>query len=186
MKKLLRMLAASALCAGLITGAASAQSSITNTGPGSNNTITHNNSCDSTVNNDTDIDVNVDNDQDADSGNATNNDNTSGGNSQSGDASNDSSIDVNLDVNNNSGNACAPASDTTTPPSGGSGGGETLGSTTPVGGRGAVLAAGTQIAALPNTGTTAPAEYATVSVAALSGLALALRVGVAVYRRFSL
>ena len=105
---------------------------ISNTGPGSTNIITHNNDCDVDVTNDTDVDINVDTDQDANtgtgggddgqgSGGASNTGNTTGGNATSGDASNDSDVDASVDISNG-GVGCDPVAQADDPADEGQGG----------------------------------------------------------------
>jgi len=74
--------------------------SIAETGADSTNTISASQNTEVTVSNDNNINVNNQNSQYATSGNASSNENTTGGNVTTGDASNSTSSDVMLSVNN--------------------------------------------------------------------------------------
>jgi hypothetical protein len=106
MKKFFRSILTGIAAIMLTTGVyASAQSgSIDTTGPDSDNEISYSNEVDIDVDNDTDVDADVDVDQDADSGNTEVNDNTEGGDAESGDAENDNSVEAEVDVDNSGGN----------------------------------------------------------------------------------
>lgn len=90
----------------LLSGTAMAQSSISNTGPDSRNTITHNNSCNSNVRNNNNVNVSNSNSQNSSSGNVNNSRNTSSGSSSSGNASNSSSSSTTMNISNFSGGFC--------------------------------------------------------------------------------
>lgn len=75
-----------------------AQHGISNTGPGSDNRISVNNSTSISVDNDVEVSVDNDNSQQAESGDAEVNDNTRGGSAVSGDAMNHSETEVSLGV----------------------------------------------------------------------------------------
>src|SRR5581483_12353850 len=145
MKRLLRPLAAGAMAATLIPGAASAATSnntcgnISYTGPGSNNTISCDNNSELHVSCHNNVDVVTVNGQSSGSGSATVKGNTSGGVAVSGNAGNTNIDTTNIDV------SCAPAKTVSTTPS-----------TPSQGGKGAVAGAKTsQAASLPNTGSNA-------------------------------
>ena len=101
MKKLLKILSAAMVSAGLTTGFAAAQTgSIDTTGPDSINTITATQNNDADIDVDNDVDVDNDNDQDADSGNATVSGNTTGGDATSGDATNENTFENTVAIEN--------------------------------------------------------------------------------------
>jgi len=182
MKRLLKILAAAILGAGLFTGAASAQS-ISNTGPGSTNTITNSQNCNASVTNNNNVSVSGSNNQNASSGNATNTGNTSGGNSSSGNASNNNSTSINFGINN--GTAGVPCLPGTNNP--GNGGGNTP---NPIdngtGGGGNVLGdSTTRIAMLPNTGESSAAIDNIAALAAIIGsVAIVSQLGSLLYQRY--
>ena len=84
------------------TGAvlATHEANITNTGPGSDNTIVFNNDCDVAVVNSNNVIIDVASSQDANSGHATVDGNTTGGGASSGDASNENSTSFEFVINN--------------------------------------------------------------------------------------
>jgi LPXTG-motif cell wall-anchored protein len=185
-KKLLQTLAGAVAGVALMGGVAAASTvtcgNISNTGPGSTNTITcvdsqeHNVSCNNNVI------VKNSNDQDAQSGGAFTTDNTSGGSASSGNSSNSNSVVVTV------GASCAPVQAASSQPSGGSGGGGEVAaastSAAPAGGSGGGGAA--QVAALPETGSSNLQSAAVAGVAVLAaGLGLS-RLGLLAYRRISL
>lgn len=147
---------------------AMAQSSISNTGPGSNNTIVDNSSvtCTSVMTNSA-IVTNTTN-QTGSSGSANVSGNTTGGSATSGNVGNNSSTNTQLSMTNS--NPCLPASPV---PTGGGGGGAGGGSPvvtsaiTLAGGQGAGAA---EVTSLPSTGPTPPAEQLFISSSLLSGL----------------
>jgi hypothetical protein len=183
MKKLLKAVAVAGVMVGMSGGVAFADTtcsgSISNTGPGSNNTVTCVTSNNESVKCENNIVVKNDNDQNANSGSASVDGNTTGGSATSGSASNSNSTVVKV------GTSCAPVAT-----SGGGGGGDftvppenpqVLGETTSAGGGG-----GGQVSAVPvggagaGTGSAANSDKtaATVGVigsAGLVGLGLALR-----------
>lgn len=110
---LLRVTGSTVAVAGtiLLSGGAvfAAEPSISNTGPGSDNTIKIENKCESTINNDTDVDITNNNPQDAESGESSAERNTTVGGVGSGNASNESSANFSVGVSNGSGSACATA-----------------------------------------------------------------------------
>lgn len=168
MKKLLKTGLATILSCMLFSAAASAQV-ITNTGPGSNNTITQTNTSVRTCANTNVVGVTNSNTQVATSGTAKTSGNTTGGNATSGSASNSNSSSTSVAVSNNCG--ATPAN---TP--GGSGGGSQV---TPQGGVGAGgFGAGAEaelasVASLPETGATSPAQQIAGGLAIASALAIA-------------
>jgi hypothetical protein len=105
MNKLLRIAAAAAVSASLVTGLAAAESggSISNTGPDSTNKIINKNSDRLSVHNDNDVNVRNSNDQNATTGEAEVEDNTTGGDATSGNASNSNSLDASVTVDNSAG-----------------------------------------------------------------------------------
>lgn len=160
----------------IISKPAAAQTSITNTGPGSTNTITDSSTTNTTLTCDNAITVTTNNDQTSSSGSATTSGNTTAGDASSGNASNSSSSVSDIAV------SCGAAANTTTPPS-------TPGQQ-PVGGAGAgfVLSsvAGAQsarIASLPKTGELSLVNAAAVPLASLGGLAVTTQIGIALIRR---
>jgi hypothetical protein len=74
--------------------------SVSDTGYDSENTISASQNTEVSVNNENNINVNNENSQYATSGNATSNENTTGGNVKTGDATNTTSNDVELNVTN--------------------------------------------------------------------------------------
>jgi len=173
MKKVL--ISAAAVLAGMgLLSAPVFAAEISNTGPGSDNSITSTNDTDCSVENNNNVDVDNDNSQGANSGDSTNGSNTNGGNSNSGNANNSNSSDVNVDVNNS---GCCDCESTTTPtptppsePSTGGEGGEVLSATT------------TEPATLAETG---PGLMSTPVVASIVfvGAGASLLAGAAVARR---
>jgi hypothetical protein len=118
---------------------------ISNTGPGSNNTCTVNTDYTCEVDNDNNVTVRDENDQVAGSGSASSDGNTTGGNATSGSATNDNGTTFTVEIDNG---ACVvtkvttPVTPTPTRPVGGSGA---------AGGAGAVVAAAPKPTVLPNT-----------------------------------
>jgi len=100
--------------------------SITNTGPDSNNEITHSTYSKLKVENDTELKVNNDNDQRASSGDATTRHNTTGGGAMTGDAYNENSTSVSATIRNS-----APAPALLSPASGGGSGSASIHQTGP-------------------------------------------------------
>jgi hypothetical protein len=150
MKRILQSLAVSLVTVGMTGGIAAADAvtcngDISNTGPGSTNSVTCVDNENNSVSCDNNIIVSNDNDQNAGSGGAFTTGNTTGGGATSGDADNNNATVVEV------GTSCAPVeatNSTPTPPAGGSGG-AVLGSATvapqvvaPVGGVGAGEGAG--------------------------------------------
>jgi len=179
MKKIITTAAIVLAGMGLLSAPAFA-AEISNTGPGSDNSITDENSCNSTTNNDNDVDVNNGNSQGADSGNAGSNSNTTGGGANSGNADNSNSNDTDVDVTNGA-NGCGCACTTTTTPTT-----PTTPVEPPVGGQGGeVLSASTTTpVVLAETG---PGLMSTPVVASivLVGSGAALVAGAATVRRFT-
>lgn len=120
MKPVSRVVACSVISALMLGGVAYAADtgSITNTGPGSNNTITINNSCASTTINSNNIDITNSNHQSSGSGGITSTGNTSSGSISSGSSSNTNSFGVDLTINNSTAPDCSPQA-VATPTSGG-------------------------------------------------------------------
>ncbi len=178
MKRVLQGLATSLVTIGLMGGVAAATTTcngtITNTGPGSTNTIT----CDDTQNQNVSCDNNLivdnSNHQSANSGQAFTTGNTSGGNATTGNSENSNTTSVDVHI----GDACALVATAVTPPAGGSGG-VTLGASTtaaakaaqvvaPVGGVGAGAGGGVATnSVIPITGL--------IASAGVAGIGLALR-----------
>lgn len=168
MKKFIKTVIATLFGLAIMTTTASAQSvDISNTGPGSTNTVTSNNRTDIKCDATNKVEVTNRTDQDADSGNASVDGNTSGGSATSGSASNSNSTSTTVTASNN---CLGKAATTTPPPTGGSGGGQTLGDSTVAGGQGAGEAV--LIASLPATGELSTAQYLAGASAGVSGLGL--------------
>lgn len=146
MKKVLGSVAGAAVSMALLAGTAVAQSSITNTGPGSTNTITNSNSQECKVNNDNNVNVGNNNQQNSQTGNSGNTSNTTSGGAQSGNAGNNNQTNVGVDINNS---GCKNGAQQPTPPPSPqpAAPGQVLGSVSPQPGRGAGAEA------LPETGT---------------------------------
>ena len=145
---------------------AMAQANISNTGPGSVNTITSNNTntCTAVMNN-TAVVTNTNNQAGA-SGAAVVSGNTGSGGASTGSVNNSSSSNTQLSLTN--GNPCAPAAALPSGGSGGSGGTNVqTAAITLAGGQGA---GADMVSALPETGQTAPAEQLFIGSALLSGL----------------
>ena len=109
---------------------------ISNTGPGSNNTCTTNVDYTCEVDNDNNIIIRDENDQTAGSGSASNDGNTSGGNATSGSATNDNGTTFEVEIDNEGActvtNVTTPVTPTPTQPVGGLGGaGETVAAAAP-------------------------------------------------------
>lgn len=178
MKKFLQLVSAAVVtfAVGFVPAvSAAADCTITNTGPGSTNTCTVNESNVVTVTCVNGVQVTNLNNQNAFSGTATVSGNTVSGNALSGSAENVNTAATALALNC----AAAPAATPTptpapTPapaPAGGQGGG-------------AVQGAATQkVAALPKTGPNTVASVIALSVAGAGSLAALLHVGLGVYRR---
>lgn len=168
MRKFIKTIMATSLGLAMMTASASAQSAaISNTGPGSDNSITSSNRTDISCRSTNDVEVSNRTDQDASTGNASVDGNTSGGNVTSGSASNSNTTSTSVTAANN----CLGQTVTTTPPpTGGSGGGQTLGENTVAGGQGAGEAV--LVASLPATGELSDAQYLAGASAGLSGLGL--------------
>lgn len=112
MKKILASLLLSSFL--LIPATALAEtSSITDTGPGSENSVTTTENTTCTTDNTNDVDIDNSNDQSAGSGDASSEDNTTSGDSQSGDATNDNDTNVDVDISNDE--ACNPSTTTEQP-----------------------------------------------------------------------
>lgn len=178
MKKLLRMISVAFLSVAFITGTATAQTTIENTGPKSNNTIDVTKKEECKIKNNTDVKVDNNTNQNSQSGNA----NSSDGNASSGNASNNSSTNTNVDISNDAN--CKPEKDhggngggtTPTGPAGGRGGGERgpmLAAA--AGGRGAGEAM--NVAALPETSADSLVAYAAIAAGVLATAAVASRLG---------
>lgn len=162
MKKLLTGLAVTTLSVVGMSGMASAQ--ISNTGPGSNNTITVNNStiCNSTSTN-TAVVTNT-NTQTSSSGSANTSGNTTGGSATSGTTNNSNNVLTSIIASNAS--ACVPVTTAVTVPTGGKGADQPVAQTVAVNDQAAA------VVTLPDTGQASPKVYA-ASTALVSGLALA-------------
>ena len=175
MNKILQIATTSVVSLALMGGVAAADT-ISNTGPGSDNSIVHNNTSNCTVDNNNNVDVNNQNNQNSNSGNASGNDNTTGGNSQSGDASNTSSSTTNVNINNH---GCDPSvtSTTTTPVKT-----TTTPTTTTTKPTTAVLASSST---LPNTGSGSITQVVGYSAGLLGFVAIASRFGAATLKRFN-
>lgn len=148
---------------GLVAIAAPASAQISNTGPGSTNSIVDNSSttCTSTSTNTAQVSNNTS--QSGSSGSASASGNTTAGGATSGSVTNTSTTNTSLVLTN--GNACAPAAVTPTPPKpGGKGGGAVLAEST--------SQAPVVVASLPQTGEVTSADIAAGTTAAVTGLIL--------------
>jgi LPXTG-motif cell wall-anchored protein len=184
-KKILQMIAGAVASIALMGGVAAADTvtcgSISNTGPGSTNTITCVDNEENSVSCNNHVVVENSNDQNASSGGAFTTNNTSAGDASSGDASNDNKVVVNI------GASCAPVQTASTTPSGGRGGGEVAAASTaaPAGGAGGG-GQGAGVAALPETGSSSLQTAAIAGLAVLAGGLVLSRLGLVAYRRISL
>ena len=179
MKKLLQILAIPVLALALIStgstvGAQASQSCkdtvITNTGPNSTNEIVCDDDTQIVIKCTNGTVIRIDVDQDANSGDAEVGDNTNGGDAGSGDAGNEANVDVDVD------NACATATETpeepTTP-------------VTPVTPESAKPIQPTKTTSLPSTGEMTAEMKAGLAVGILLSLAVATRIGVSLFRKYS-
>jgi hypothetical protein len=179
-KKLLQIITGTVVSVGLMAGTAAADSvtcggSISNTGPGSNNTITCVDKNDIQVtcsNNDKVVETN---NQNANSGGAFTVENTSGGNANSGNANNNNKVTVDV------GASCARqvATTATTSPAGGKGAGSaSTPATTP--------SAKAGVSSLPKTGSNSLQDSAITGVFVLGTAAAVSQLAASAYRRFAL
>ncbi len=139
----------SPLALALPTSATDADCTITNTGPGSNNTCTVNDKYTCEVDNDNNVTVRDENDQVAGSGSATTSGNTSGGSSTSGSATNSNGTTFTVVIENDGcvvTNVAIPEVPKPVAPQPVNGLGAVSGT-----GAGAVIAAAPRPAVLPNT-----------------------------------
>lgn len=161
-RKIISLLGTVAGCI-VLSGVASAQSvDISNTGPGSNNTVTSTSSSTTTCTSTNQVQVTNTSQQGSSSGSSNTSGNTTGGSATSGSASNSNTASTSVTANG----GCTLASTTPEPetPGGGSGG-EVLGETT--------TAPAVTVASLPATGELSDAQQAAATTAAISGLILA-------------
>lgn len=146
---------------------------ISNTGPGSENTVTCEEDRTVVINCSNGTVIRIDVDQDAESGDAENENNTNSGGATSGDADNDSDLVIDVD------NSCADAEEEPTEPT------PVVPNTTtpnqPTPAQPEVKVA----SVLPETGEMSVAQIAGLSAAAVLALALIGKSGLAVYRRLS-
>ncbi len=180
MRRLLSTLATVVLGVGLSSGVAAASTvtcGITNTGPGSNNTVTCVDSNNVQVTCTNNVVVANSSSQSSSSGSASTSGNTSGGSSSSGNASNSNTVTVNL------GASCAPVASGTAAAAGGKGG--TLAFTTLAAASPGTSAA-SGVAALPETGSNTALDTALIGVAVLGGSMVASRLSLMAYRRHTL
>lgn len=164
MKKILTGLAVTALSVVGMSAMASAQ--ISNTGPGSNNTINTNNTriCNSTsANNAVVTNASA---QTSTSGSSNVSGNTTGGGATSGTSNNSNNTLTSIIATNSSG--CVPATLAVTPPT--TGGGK--GADVPTEAEAVAAKGAASVAVLPDTGEVSSQVYA-ASTALISGLALA-------------
>lgn len=139
---------------------------ITNTGPGSNNTITVNEDCSAIITNTNTISITGSNSQTSSSGSTTSGGNTTGGSATSGSSTNSNSYTVDLNIHNATPEVCVKP--TVTPEENG---GQVGGTSTTVGGRGGAQIAANQVQA-PVGGVAAGAgglTYGILSTSMLSG-----------------
>ena len=175
MRDLFKSLVIALAVVGLFGGTVLAQDNISNTGPGSDNSINEQNNTDVDIDNDNDIDVDIDCDQDASSGDAEVDGNTTGGGASSGDASNECDVDVDVDVNNGGCQTCNPDEDDddddngSTPTQDPEDDGNVLGAPN-----------------LPDTNGTSGATLAGTTALSLGGLAASAKLAVVLVRRFTL
>ncbi len=99
MNRISKMVAVTILVTNLAVGVAAADSSISNTGPGSSNTITSDNSSETNINCNNNITSTNNNPQTSGTGSSSSTGNTTGGNSTSGSSSNSSSSSTSVDAN---------------------------------------------------------------------------------------
>lgn len=160
-RKILSLLYTVAGCI-MLSGLASAQANISNTGPGSNNQVTITSSTTTNCTSTNDIQVTNTNQQGSSSGSSNTSGNTSGGNATSGSATNTNSTSTSVAAS-----GCTLASSVTPEPEtpGGSGAGEVLGESTEV--------AAVTVASLPATGELSDTQRLAATTAVLSGLILA-------------
>lgn len=194
MKKLLRAIAIILLGVSFSTGVVFADTgSISNTGPGSTNSISFTETNNAFLNCVNAVNVTNVNNQTAVSGGATVSNNTVGGGATSGSASNSNSTSANIGVSGCALNSAPvtppPTNGGTTPttPTGGSGGGQVSGASVTLagaGGSGGGQVSGVRIAALPETSGESIVSYASVPLAVLGSLVTISSVGVAATRRF--
>ncbi len=194
MKKLLLGLAIAV--AGLTGTSASVgavtDSSISNTGPNSTNTIEVKDDFKCEVKNDNDFVIKNKNDQQAASGSATVSGNTSGGGARSGSATNSNGTVIDVAIDNSG--ACVVTA--VTPPApvvpGGSGGGQPVGGMgaaqpQPVGGMGAVAAPQRVTpVALPDTSTESNIGLVAGLIALLAVVVLGSRAAITTYSKLQL
>jgi hypothetical protein len=191
MKRIIQAISGAILAIGLTAGVASADTvncgNISNTGPGSVNSITCTTSTGVNVYCNNDTHLTTTNNQNASSGYSVVTGNTTGGSSTSGGAQN--SNQTNLTV----GLSCAPAASSApaavTPPAGGQGGGAPVAAAAapakPVGGVGAGAPAAA-VASLPETGSQAPERDAAIAAVALSSALVLPKLFLSAYRKLAL
>jgi len=158
-----------------LVGGIAAADGISNTGPGSDNSITSTTDNNSNTNCSNNVTITGSNLQSAGSGNADVNGNTSGGSANSGNSSNTNISDINVST------GCESLATSQTPPSTPSAPGKGAGSVA-----GAVVPVSVAGAALPDTGSNTVAEIAFGSVIVLGAALATSRLGVSAYRRLSL
>lgn len=177
MKRFIQILAAATVSCGLMAGVASADTitcgNISDTGPGSHNSINCTDDQNNSVTCNNNVVVDNTNDQTATSGGAFTTDNTNSGNANSGDADNNNNVVVTL------GASCAPVSVATATP------------TTPAGGQGsaapAVTAPAAQVVAPAGSvhagAGGAPTKVSAASMLGVAGSAATLGIGVALRKK---
>lgn len=193
MKKLLQMLAAVVLALGLMSGVASADHSISNTGPGSNNEIIEEHRTDIECDNEVDIEIDNNNNQEAESGGAEVEGNTNGEDASTGDASNENRTSTGVEVD---GGCLGGEKKQPNQPGGGNGGGPVNGGQNgggnggqqPDGGSGGVVSGAVTtapggVAVLPETGANDVLVGTAGVVGSLSVLAVLASAATALYRR---
>lgn len=153
-------------------GHAMAQSSITNTGPGSTNEITNTSTNTTTIDCTNDLTLSGSNTQTSGSGSSSVSGNTSGGSATSGSTSNTSSTSTSININ-----GCPQAQTTSSTQPGGKGGEVT---SAPSGGGAGV---GVTPTVLPETGGPTPIKYVGIGSVVLAGAAGLTQFVVAGYRR---
>lgn len=161
------------MLASVSVSAEDADCSITNTGPGSNNTCTVSSEFTCKVENDTVVIVNNKNEQVAQSGDATSGGNTTGGGATSGSATNSNGTTFNFTLTNE---GCVVASVTQPKPT----------PNVPVGGSGAAGGGGAVVAeAAPRPTVLANTSGASTAMAAVAAVVAALTAAVASVRGYA-
>jgi hypothetical protein len=180
MGKITRIMAGSSLLVVFSAGVAAADASITNTGPGSTNTVNSNTSNTTKVVCINNTLISNSSSQSSSSGSANVSGNTSGGSASSGNASNSNVTSVTASGSCAPGTTPAPAGSPAAQAAAAGRGGLSFNS------QGVLAAGGGAGAALPETGTTDTVRNTAIGIASLAGIAAVGQVGLGVYRRRAL